>query len=253
VAPFVLPEPASLPTAPPAVLPPEQPIPSHPMVTRSHTGSLKPKPFHDYQLFAHTKHPPTAFLAILPDIEPSCFSKAALDPRWQTAMSLEFEALMTNGTWTLCPRPLHHNVIRNKWVYKIKQKPDGSIDRFKARLVAKGFEQQSGVDYIDTFSPVIKPSTIRIILAMAVHFNRPIRQLDVSNSFLHGTLLEEVYMEQPQGFVSKEHPDFVCKLRKSIYGLKQAPRDWFHCLSTSLLELGFTASLVDSSLFFFLN
>jgi hypothetical protein len=253
VAPSLLPEPASLPTAPPAVLPPEQPIPSHPMVTRSHTGSLKPKPFHDYQLFAHTKHPPTAFLAILPDIEPSCFSKAALDPRWQTAMSLEFEALMTNGTWTLCPRPLHHNVIRNKWVYKIKQKPDGSIDRFKARLVAKGFEQQSGVDYIDTFSPVIKPSTIRIILAMAVHFNRPIRQLDVSNSFLHGTLLEEVYMEQPQGFVSKEHPDFVCKLRKSIYGLKQAPRAWFHCLSTSLLELGFTASLVESSLFFFLH
>jgi len=138
-------------------------------------------------------------------------------------------------------------------VYKIKQRPDGSIDRFKARLVAKGFEQLSGVDYTDTFSPVIKPSTIWIILAMAVHFHWPIRQLDVSNAFLHGTLLEEVYMEQPQRFISNEHPDFVCRLRKSIYGLKQAPRAWFTCLSSSLLELGFTASLVDSSLFIFIH
>jgi len=238
----------SLPS-PTAVPPP----PSHPMVTRSRTGSLKPKPFPDYQLLCHTKHPPTAFLAAQPDAEPSCFSKAVTDPRWLTAMSQEFDALVGNGTWTLCPRPPRHNVIRNKWVYKIKQRPDGSIDRFKARLVAKGFEQLSGVDYMDTFSPVIKPSTIRIILAMVVHFHWPIRQLDVSNAFLHGTLLEEVYMEQPQGFISNEHPDFVCRLRKSIYGLKQAPRAWFTCLSSSLLELGFTASLVDSSLFIFIH
>jgi hypothetical protein len=223
------------------------------MVTRSRTGSLKPKPFPDYQLLCHTKHPPTAFLAAQPDAEPSCFSKAVTDPRWLTAMSQEFDALVGNGTWTLCPRPPRHNVIHNKWVYKIKQRPDGSIDRFKARLVAKGFEQLSGVDYTDTFSPVIKPSTIWIILAMAVHFHWPIRQLDVSNAFLHGTLLEEVYMEQPQRFISNEHPDFVCRLRKSIYGLKQAPRAWFTCLSSSLLELGFTASLVDSSLFIFIH
>jgi hypothetical protein len=239
--------------AAPAPLSSSLPPPSHHMVTRSHTGSLKPKSFPDYQLFYHTKHPPTTFLTTLSTSEPTCFSKAVTDPRWQTAMSQEFDALITNGTWQLCPRPVHHNVIRNKWVYKIKQKPDGTIDRFKARLVAKGFEQQSGVDYTDTFSPVIKPSTIRIILAMAVTFNWPIRQLDVSNAFLHGTLLEEVYMEQPQGFISKEHPDFVCKLQKSIYGLKQAPRAWFHCLSTALQELGFSASLVDSSLFIFIH
>jgi hypothetical protein len=127
------------------------------------------------------------------------------------------------------------------------------IDRFKARLVAKGFQQQCRVDYMDTFSPVIKPSTIRIVLAMVVHFNWPIRQLDVSNAFLHGSLLEEVYMEQPQGFIRKDHPNYVCRLHKSIYGLKQAPRAWFHCLSTALLELGFLASLVDSSLFTFIK
>jgi hypothetical protein len=167
-------------------------------------------------------------------------------------MSDEFQALITNGTWTLCPRPLHQNVLRNKWVYRIKHKPDGSVERFKARLVAKGFEQQNGVDYTETFSPVIKASTIRIVLALVVHFDWPIRQLDVSNAFLHGSLMEEVYMEQPQGFIDPSKPDHVCRLHKSIYGLKQAPRAWFTCLSSALLDLGFVASLVDSSLFIFI-
>jgi len=167
-------------------------------------------------------------------------------------MQLEFDALISNDTWTLCPRPLQHNVIRNKWVFKIKKKADGTIERFKARLVAKGFDQQSGVDYTETFSPVIKPSTIRIILAVAVQFEWDIRQLDVSNAFLHGNLLEEVYMEQPQGFAAKGQPDLVCKLHKAIYGLKQAPRAWFTRLSNFLLDLGFTASLVDTSLFIYI-
>jgi hypothetical protein len=115
--------------------------------------------------------------------------------------------------------------------------------------VAKEFDQQNGVDYTETFSPVIKPCTIRIILALAVNLDWQIRQLDVSNAFLHGALVEEVYMEQPQGFVSPTHPDFVCKLHKAIYGLKHAPRAWYTRLSTFLLELGFITSLVDTSLF----
>jgi hypothetical protein len=115
-------------------------------------------------------------------------------------MQQEFDALISNGTWSLCPKPQNQNVIHNKWVYRIKQKSDGTIDRFKTRLVAKGFEQQSGIDYTETFGPVIKPSTIRILLALAVHFSWPIRQLDVSNALLHGSLMEEVFMEQPQGF-----------------------------------------------------
>jgi transposase InsO family protein len=202
---------------------PTAPIASslHPMTTRSKTGSLRPNSFPDFQLYSATKHPlPIALHSVLTEVEPTCFTKAATDTRWRAAMAAEFEALISNKTWTLCPRPSQQHVTRNHWVYKIKQRADGSIDHFKGRLVAKGFEQQSGVDYTETFSPVIKPSTICIILALAVHFDWPIKQLDVSNAFLHGTLLEEVYMEQPQGFVDATRPDFVCRLHKSIYGLK---------------------------------
>jgi hypothetical protein len=198
--------------------------PSHTMVTRSRTGSLIPKTFPEFHLY-HTKL-----------VEPVSYRQAATDSRWMEAMQQEFDALLSNQTWTLCPRPIHHNVIRNKWVFKTKRKVDGTVERFKARLVAKGFDQRSGIDYIDTFSPVIKPSTVRIILALAVHFDWPIRQLDVSNAFLQGHLTEEVYMEQPPGFIDKEHPDMVCKLHKAIYGLKQAPRAWFTRFSNFLLE-----------------
>jgi hypothetical protein len=251
------------PTAETSIIVPSEPItepiaepaadvPSHTMITRSRTGNQKPKTFPDFKMF-HSRYPILNFHTMLPETEPSCYSKAASDPRWQAAMSLEFEALISNKTWILCPRPSHQHVIHNKWVYKIKRKSDGAVDRLKARLVAKGFEQTSGVDYTDTFSPVIKPSTIRVILALAVYFNWMIKQLDISNAFLHGSLFEEVYMEQPKGFVDKNHPHSVCKLQKAIYGLKQAPRAWFNRLSSYLLDIGFTASLVDNSLFILIS
>ena len=142
-------------------------------------------------------------------------------------MAVEFEALMANGTWSLCPWPPNRKIIQNKWVYRLKQKADGSIDRHKARLVAKGFDQEDGIDYTKTFSPVIKPTTIRVLLAFAVQFSWSIRQLDVSNAFVHGSLLEEVFMEQPRGFIDPTHPNHVCCLHKALYGLKQAPHAWY--------------------------
>ena len=117
-------------------------------------------------------------------------------------------------------------------MFKLKRNSDGTISRYKARLVAKGFHQQHGIDFEETFSPVVKPPTVRLILALADTYNWPLRQLDVRNAFLHGILKEEVYMVQPPGYVNAAQPKHVCRLHKSIYGLKQAPRAWFESFTT---------------------
>ena len=128
-------------------------------------------------------------------------------------MGFEFDALMVNRIWSLCPRPLGKHIVRNKWVFKLKRLSDGSIKRYTAWLVAKGFDQQNGIDYAKTFSPVVKHTIVWIVLALAVSFNY-IHQLDISNAFLHEVLDEEVFMEQSQGFVDKNYLDYVCRLHK---------------------------------------
>ena len=147
------------------------------------------------------------------------------------------------------PPPPGQNIIGCRWVYKLKHNSDGSISRYKARLVAKGFYQQAGLDFDETFSPVVKPPTVRIVLSLAAQHQWSLRQLDISNAFLHGFLKEDVYMIQPPGFVDPTHPDHVCKLQKSLYGLKQAPRAWFERFTSHLLTIGFVASTADPSLF----
>jgi histone deacetylase 1/2 len=136
-------------------------------------------------------------------------------------------------------------------VLKIKKKSNGSVERYKARLVAKGFKQRYGIDYEDTFSPVVKIATVRLVLSVAVSRGWNLRQLDVQNAFLYGVLEEEVYMRQPPGFEKMFAPNYVCRLDKAIYGLKQAPRAWYTRLSSKLLKLGFRMSKSDTSLFIY--
>jgi histone deacetylase 1/2 len=166
-------------------------------------------------------------------------------------MDAEVQALHDNATWILVPRPPGQNIISSKWVYKLKHKADGSIDKYKARLVARGFTQQYGIDYLDTFSPVVKPATVRLVLSLAVSRDWHLRQVDISNAFLHGVLTETAYMQQPPGFQDPQHPDYVCKLQKALYGLKQSPRAWYSRLSDRLQQLGFITSAADTSLFIF--
>jgi hypothetical protein len=231
-----LPLPASL--SPPTI-PTIPATNTHPMKTRLKSGISKKK-------IAFTSNKPDYL-----DVEPPSFSVASALTPWITAMKDEFSALHRQGTWTLVPPAPSQNIVGCKWVYKVKRNVDGSVSRYKARLVAKGFHQQAGLDYDETFSLVIKPTTVRIILTLAAHFDWPLRQLNISNAFLHGYLKEDVFMAQPQGFVDHSKPDYVCKLHKSLYGLKQAPRAWFERFTSQLETLSFTASTADPSLFIY--
>ena len=144
--------------------------------------------------------------------EPETFEEAFQNAEWRKAMEEELDALERNQTWELSPKPKDVKPISCKWVYKIKRRTDGSVERYKARLVARGFSQQYGLDYDETFSPVAKLTTVRVLLALAASKSWNLWQMDVKNAFLHGELDREIYMNQPMGFQSQDHPEYVCKL-----------------------------------------
>lgn len=180
--------------------------------------------------------------------EPSTYSEAVKSDCWRKAIQSEISALESNQTWEASFLPKDKVAIGCKWVFKIKYKADGTIERHKARLVAKGYTQTEGIDYLETFSPVAKMTTIRLLLSLASIFNWELQQLDINNAFLHGELKEEVYMVAPPGLNSIQ-PGQVLKLKKALYGLKQASREWFSRLSSFLLSAGYTQSMNDHSLF----
>ena len=162
-------------------------------------------------------------------------------------MSEEIATLEHTGTWDLVSLPPQVTPITCKWVYKIKIRFDGSLERYKARHVAHGFQQEQGRDYDETFAPVAHMTTIRTLLTVVSVRQRFISQLDVKNAFLNGELREEVYMQPPPGYSVPN--GMVCRLHRSLYGLKQAPRAWFERFSSIVTDAAFKPSDHDPALF----
>ena len=149
-----------------------------------------------------------------------------LSNEWKQAVDSEYKSLMDNQTWDLVELPNGREPIGSKWVFKVKPSSDGKLERFKARLVAKGYAKKYGIDYDETFSSVVKFSSLRALIAFAVQNNMLLHQMDVVTAFLNGNLEEDIYMQQPDGYVQEDNKHLVCKLKKSLYGLKQSPRCW---------------------------
>ncbi|KAJ9539168.1 hypothetical protein OSB04_031901 [Centaurea solstitialis] len=189
------------------------------------------------------------FSVFLSNIEPTRVSDALQDSDWVTAMQEELNQFEALKVWRLVKLPESKSVIDTKWIFKNKKDANNIIVRNKARLVAKGYRQQEGIDYDETFAPVARLEAICMFLAYAAYKDFTVFQMDVKTAFLYGHLKEEVYVAQPEGFVHKEHPDYVYVLDKALYGLKQAPRAWYEELSKHLLSKGFKKGSVDSTLF----
>ena len=164
-------------------------------------------------------------------------------------MNEELKSMAHNGVWDLIEWPNSCNLVGCKWVFKTKRDAKGNIERFKARLVAKGFTQKEGIDYKDTFSPVSKKDSLRIIMALLPHFDLELHQMDVKTAFLNGNLDEDIYMEQPEGFPKKGNGHLVFKLKKSIYGLKQASRQWYIKFNNIITSFRFKENIVDQCIY----
>ena len=242
-----------IPSASPA---PALPSPNDlPIAVRKGTRSTRnPHPIYNFLSYHRLSSPYSAFVSAISSVSlPKSTHEALSHPGWRQAMVDEMTALHSNGTWDLVVLPSGKSTVGCRWVYAVKVGPDGQVDRLKARLVAKGYTQVYGSDYGDTFSHVAKIASVRLLLSMAAMCSWPLYQLDIKNAFLHGDLAEEVYMEQPPGFVAQGESGLVCRLRRSLYGLKQSPRAWFSRFSSVVQEFGMLRSTADHSVFYHHN
>jgi hypothetical protein len=188
-------------------------------------------------------------LAFLSTVEPHNVNQASKDECWIQAMNEELDQIEKNHTWELVPRPHDKNVIGTKWIFKNKLNENGEVIRNKARLVCKGYAQQEGIDFEETFAPVARLEAIRMFLAFSSFQQIKVHQMDVKSAFLNGDLEEEVYIEQPEGFIFGNDEKLVCRLKKALYGLKQAPRAWYSRLDKYLHQQGFSKGSADSNLY----
>jgi hypothetical protein len=187
------------------------------------------------------------------DDTPSTIEEAYSSPDanfWKEAIRIEMDSIMSNATWEIVERPYRCKPIGSKWVFKKKLRSDGTIERYKATLVIKGYSQKEGEDFFDTYSPVARLTTIRVLLSLAASHGLLIHQMDVKIAFLNGELDEEIYMEQPARFVANGQEGMVCKLLKSLYGLKQAPKQWHEKFDRTLTSVGFVVNEADKCVYY---
>ena len=189
------------------------------------------------------------YFCFVSTIEPKNVNEALKDESWIMAMQDELNQFVRNDVWILVPPPRSQTIIGTKWVFRNKMDENGVVSRNKARLVAQGYNQQEGIDYDETFAPVARLESIRILLAYACAHNFKLFQMDVKSAFLNGVISEEVYVAQPPGFVDFEKPNHVFKLKKALYGLKQAPKAWYDRLKSFLVDHKYSMGLVDNTLF----
>ncbi|GJW83277.1 retrovirus-related pol polyprotein from transposon TNT 1-94 [Tanacetum coccineum] len=189
------------------------------------------------------------FFCFISTIEPKNVNEALTDDSWIVAMQEELNQFIANDVWELVPQPRNMTIIGTKWVFRNKLDENGIVSRNKARLVAQGYNQQEGIDYDETYAPVARLESIRILLAYACALDFKLFQMDVKSAFLNGFINEEVYVAQPPGFIDFEKPDHVYKLKKALYGLKQAPKAWYDRLKAFLIKHEYKMGMVDNTLF----
>jgi hypothetical protein len=184
------------------------------------------------------------------DTEPACYEEESSQQVWRDAMMEEYQSIMKNNVWDIVPRPKGKFVVTSKWIYKIKHAVDRSMEKHKVKFVARGFSQVEGIDYEETFALVARYTSIRRIISLASAMGWRLHQMDVKTTFLNREIEEEVYIEQPYGFMIHGKESYVCRLKKALYGLEQAPQAWYARMDEYLMSLGFNKSVVDANLYY---